>query len=251
VLKQSAFAVHAARQLTLLVIASLALGCSLKDQLSLGKYHPAEFATDGSSTGGSGTNAGLDDPLANAGNAGAQGIVATSADGGPRDAAADSDAKMSASSDAGSVTPAPAPDAGANASSCREGMYLGDFSCTIDTIQSVAVLPMTATTQPTLTLRRSSQNVLQLAGSGLAFDFNGFRFAADLSGQLDCATNVFHADIVNGVFAAMAAPIPATFSGVVDGTYDRTKNALSGSWSFTDEGANGVCVGPWSAAFQP
>jgi hypothetical protein len=116
---------------------------------------------------------------------------------------------------------------------------------------SVAVIPTTATTQTALNLRRSSQGVLALASSSLSFAYNGFMFAGDLAGQLDCATNVFHADIVNGVFAATLIPIPAGFSGAVDGRLDQVTKSLSGAWSFTDAGASGACIGTWSAALQP
>src|SRR5262249_20094970 len=138
-------------------------------------------------------------------------------------------------------------DAGMDMSPCREGMYLADYTCNVDN----ALIPLTAITlQSTLMLQRTTQtNVLTLVNSALAFDYSGFLFGCTLSGQLDCTSGAFHADMDNGVFAFSLLPVPVPFTGSLDGTLDRTKPELSGSWTLTSSGAS--CTGTWTAPLQP
>jgi hypothetical protein len=242
--------VRAGLKLTLLVTASFVLGCDKHP--SLGRYERAEVLIERSPAGGGGMNAAIADKIVDAGSASAPptATAMTTAGGGKHDATIASIADAGVARPDAALGARPAPLDASTSSACREGTYLGNFTCTVDTLTALGA-PSTATTQVALNLKRSSQSTLALAGSSLTFEFSGFMLAADLVGQLDCTTNVFHADIANGLYAATLVPIPVAFAGVIDGTLDRMTMSLSGSWSFGDGISNATCVGNWSAAFQP
>jgi len=129
---------------------------------------------------------------------------------------------------------------------CPAGAYLGDFTCMVDPAFNTSA----ATAQVALTLTEAAPGFANaVADMGLVFEWDGYLFAADITGQLDCAANVFHADI-NGTFGPLVAPIPIPFSGVIEGELDRAARLLSGTWSFA--GPSGVvCAGTWEAPRQP
>jgi hypothetical protein len=98
------------------------------------------------------------------------------------------------------------------------------------------------------TLEASSPGTAR-TGSSVSFDSSGTSFAADLTGQLDCATGVFHADLSNGA-TLVAAPLPisAAFSGTLDATLGSQRLTLEGTWSLLSSSGFGKCTGPWSAS---
>jgi hypothetical protein len=153
------------------------------------------------------------------------------------------DAKIPNATDAST----PKTDAAANRS-CRAGGYTGAFSCMVD---PTGVTPLTAMAQVTFTLQQASSGTLTVTNSNLAFDLTGYVFAGDLSGSFDCATGVFHADIINGIFTAVLLPIPESFTGAIDGQIDNATSDLSGTWSFSASGGGPACTGPWNASLQP
>ena len=249
----NAFAVPSLELSIVLVVVSLTLGCTLDDHPSLGRYDEITmhnpFTRDASMS-----PANLDPSQdASAGRGSSTGRTSSAgATGTPEDAALAGRDAAQAQVDASKPVVPVTRDAGtAIESACREGVYLGSFNCSVDTAMSVIALPGEVMTQATLTLRKVAPNRLEIARGSLGYLLNGFMFTADFSGQLDCALGTFHADLVNGVFASMLAPIPATFSGTADGTLDSGKQNLSGTWSFTGDNTDATCRGSWSAAFQP
>jgi hypothetical protein len=229
---------------------SLVTGCSLDTYPSLGRHAPGTdqlLANDGASTTDN-TADSMNASDAAAPDAATMSPGDNSPDAGFRDAAMAIDAAV-VSNDARAPggSDAAAPDA-MTTPPCPAGNYAGDFMCVVD---PTGVTPLTVMTQVTFTLQQASPgNPLTLANSNLSFGISGFIFAGDLTGQLDCATGTFHADVVNGLFASVLVPIAAPFSGVIDGQLDRTASSLAGSWSFTSP-TGATCIGPWSAALQP
>jgi hypothetical protein len=235
------------RWLVLACALSLVLSCSFDSYPSLGQHAPSNIPTN---DGASSTDHTADSMNASGAGAPAAGTTSLS---GPLDASALRDAAMAIDAavvtddaDVSGRSDATAPDA--MTPPCRAGNYAGDFMCVVD---PTGVTPITVMTQVTFTLQAASPgNALTLANSNLSFGISGFIFAGDLTGQLDCATGTFHADVVNGLFASVLVPIAAPFSGVVDGQFDRAASSLVGSWSFTSP-SGATCIGPWSAALQP
>lgn len=127
---------------------------------------------------------------------------------------------------------------------CLPGAYSGQFSCQIDL--TGGLLPPGVYTGPvTFTLAESSAGEFLEISSGTLQGATGFiTFNAQLAGQLDCSTNQFRADALNGMFPG------GTFSGILDGQLDRATQTLTGAWSMTAMGFP-PCVGPWSVTLQP
>jgi hypothetical protein len=245
----------ASRQLTLLAAVSLALGCTLEDHPSLGRYAkpaaPGPEVPEMRDTRGSGAEAaaGTGSVSTSAGSGGARAPSAPPAasDSGARTAPAASSDAAGLAVDAPLAADAGGRDSGANLAPTCAGLYRGSFTC----VTTPAVVdPPTATSPIQLYVQQPQVATTANVSSSMAFSYAGFDFAANLYGQLDCTTNVFHADIVNGLFAAQLAPIPIPFSGTVDGTRDEKMGNLSGSWSFSGP-AGGSCDGTWSARLQP
>jgi hypothetical protein len=73
-------------------------------------------------------------------------------------------------------------------------------------------------------------------------------FGADLDGKLDCATSVFSADAINGVYGPVP---PGVFFGVLQGKLDRLTSTLAGTWTLTGGSKEAPqlisCSGAWSA----
>jgi len=243
------------RQLMLLAAVSLALGCTLEDHPSLGRYAkpaaPGPTAPETRETHGSGAEAAVGTGSVSTG-AGSGGARAPSAPPAASDSGAQAAPEAPTDAAVLKVDPPLADDAGrrdsgaALATACA-GVYRGSFTC----VTTPAVVdPPTATSAIEIYVQQLQAATAASVSSSMAFSYAGFDFAANLSGQLDCTTNVFHADIVNGLFAAQLAPIPITFSGTVEGKRDEKMGNLSGSWSFAGP-AGGSCDGTWSARLQP
>jgi hypothetical protein len=164
--------------------------------------------------------------------------------------------------------PRPAPDAGSaeppsvdpvQGIPCAAGTYAAELWCSVDPgmlppgADPRASSPMRA--EVTFTVEPAqTPGQLEIRGSTLRFQYVGFAFEGQLEGGLDCASSVFHADIVDGSFAAQypGAPMPGQFEGAIDGTLDRAAPVLAGSWwhgpANVPEGApKPSCVGAWTA----
>ena len=130
---------------------------------------------------------------------------------------------------------------------CEPGLYIGQFSCAWrdpqNPLSNVEVLG------PVSFTLRESQNgeFLEIADGridGTAFIL--MPFSAELIGNLDCVTDSFQGQAVNGI------SLITTFAGTLGGDLDRPTQTLRGDWSFTpDVAPTGSCDGPWWAARQP
>ena len=132
--------------------------------------------------------------------------------------------------------------------SCLGGTYVGDFACVTD---PTGVTPVTAMSHASFTLQQESPGgVFTVTNSDFAFELASFVFAGNLSGTLDCATGIFHAEFINAYFSSVLLPVVTPFTGSIDGQLDNTARNLAGSWSLMpDSGA--LCRGFWSAVLQP
>jgi hypothetical protein len=128
------------------------------------------------------------------------------------------------------------------------GVYLGDFTCTVD---PPVVAPSDAVMQLTLVMRPSQTAHVAKATAPLSFSYGGFAFAGDVAGSLDCQTNELHAQVQNGLFASEVAPIPFAFQGQIDGELDQATRTLAGTWQFSSPDFGGSCTGTWGAKPQP
>jgi hypothetical protein len=170
------------------------------------------------------------------------------------------------------AAPGPSPDAGSaepNADAavqgipCAPGRYAAELWCAVDP----SMLPRNSDPRASSPMRATvafavepadTPEQLEVRGGTLRFQYMGFAFEGQLDGALDCASSVFHADIVEGSFAAQypGAPMPGQFEGAIDGTLDPSTPTLSGSWwhgpANVPAGApKPSCVGPWTAHLQP
>jgi hypothetical protein len=151
---------------------------------------------------------------------------------------------------AGSAAPNPPIDASdldaaiaiTTPSACRVGLYSGTFSCGVDTLGTILTTSISFDLElatPTAASATTSSNI--------SFMSDGAAFSASMSGQLDCASGVFHADIVNGMNVIGAELAVTTFMGMVDGRVDAVAGTLGGTWSLGSVAGIGACTGIWSA----
>jgi len=244
------------------VLLGVALGlalasCAFEDRLSLGRHDPARATPPGTiadSAGGA--------PLP-AAPAGAAGIGTT--------IGSEPDARVTAEpADAPEPIVPPVMDGDAGAPSlprdaaidlafdCGPGVYEAVLSCEVDPSMlppgswqpppgGTAMSTMLAfTVQPS-----PNPQWLEVAGGELMFDYVGFRFVAQLRGGLDCTTETFRAQIVDGEYTAPSGPFPsAPFHGVLEGRVDRSKQALLGSWWHGPPNGGPQCTGRWMARPQ-
>jgi hypothetical protein len=141
---------------------------------------------------------------------------------------------------------------------CQPGTYSGTFTCDYTGPGIDPANPFVATGPVVFTLQKSQNGeFLEITDGhiqGLADEI--FDFHATLNGQLDCSTNMLAGMAVDGMYGlgdANALPVGA-FQGTLGGTLDRTSVTLSGDWNMmiTDGlGADGACVGPWTATWMP
>ena len=109
--------------------------------------------------------------------------------------------------------------------------------------------PFTVSGPVSFTLAQSENGEFMKITDGiLEGNAMGYVFTAALAGQLDCDTNEFAADALNGTYGT--PPFNGTFAGDLSAQLDRTSQTLNGSWSLSPNGFQ-PCVGPWSATRIP
>lgn len=236
-------AARACRRLWLLVVVSCALGCSLDDRPSLGRYEPEPVAPSNPAMGGNAVpGLGGGTPTGAGGMGSPTNIVLV--DSGqtheamhvPLDAGRDAQPDAMLDFDA----------SGNDAPGCA-GVYAGNFTCTPD---PPVVAPSDAMMTMTLITHASQMEHVATATAPLSFSYAGFAFAGNVTGSLDCKTNEFHAQIQDGLFASEVAPIPFAFQGQIDGKLDQATRDLAGSWVFSSTDFGGSCTGTWTAKLQ-
>lgn len=153
----------------------------------------------------------------------------------------DADAGPGPPPDAAAARDASIPDASTAPATCPVGTYSGNYMCTIDVTSTVMMMTYG------FELRAASAGVAT-TDSGIMFDYAGSIFAATLDGQLDCASGVFHAEILNGTGLLAPIPVLAGFTGKIDAQLQRSDNKLVGNWTLLSPINVGNCVGPWEAS---
>jgi hypothetical protein len=132
---------------------------------------------------------------------------------------------------------------------CLAGTYEGTFSCALGP-GLFGLPPFTVSGPVSFTLAESENGeFLEITDGALNGEAMGYVFSATLAGQLDCVTNEFAADALNGTYGATGFPPGGTFAGDMAAQLDRTSQTLNGQWSLSPNGFT-PCVGPWSATRQ-
>jgi len=239
-------------------VVGLALaGCAFEDRLSLGRHDPIEQTPPAASGGSAGQAVPPAAPVAAAG-----GGSSTGNEPDARVAAEPADVPEPIvppvmHGDAG-LPPSPRDAAIDVAFDCEPGVYEAVLSCEVDP----SMLPPGSWQSPSggtamstmlaFTVQPSpNPQWLEVADGELMFDYVGFRFVAQLQGGLDCRTETFRAQIVQGEYAAPSGEFPsAPFHGLLEGRLDRSKQALLGSWWHGPPNGGPQCEGPWMARPQ-
>jgi hypothetical protein len=231
-------------------------GCASEDRLSLGRHDPPRATPPGAIAGSAG-EAPL--PAAPAGAAGTGTTIGSEPDArvAAEPAVPEPIAPPTMRGDAG-VPSLPRDAAIDVAFDCEPGVYEAVLSCEVDPSMlppgswqpppgGTAMSTMLAfTVQPS-----PNSQWLEVASGELMFDYVGFRFVAQLQGGLDCRTETFRAQIVDGQYAAPSGPFPsAPFHGVLEGRVDHSKQALLGSWWHGPPNGGPQCTGEWMARPQ-
>lgn len=131
---------------------------------------------------------------------------------------------------------------------CLPGVYEGTFTCELAFIPGLPGFPFTGPVRFTLE-RSDTGEFLEITDGLLEGDAGGILFSSTLGGQLDCATDAFSANAVDGTYAGPGI-VPGTFTGTLEATLERSSQLLTGTWSLTAQGQP-PCVGPWSARRVP
>jgi hypothetical protein len=135
------------------------------------------------------------------------------------------------------------PDTVPQQGTCAPGVYEGRFNCELS--GGFFIFPLAFTGPVRFTLERSANGeFLEITDGLLEGDAEGILFTSELAGQLDCTTNAFEADAIDGTYTGAFAN--GTFTGTLEAELDRQTQTLSGTWALTAEG-QAPCVGPWSA----
>jgi hypothetical protein len=157
--------------------------------------------------------------------------------------------------DAGSSTPVydPSvhfdwPEYDGNAGGCVAGTYVGTFECKYDDPTNPFASNIDVTGPVAFTLAESQSGEFleiedgKLDGTAVLI----IQFTGPLQGKLDCSTNRFDAQVVNGT--SLAGP----FAGTLSGKLDRVAQRLSGEWNLSiTTMPSGACKGPWSVTRTP
>jgi hypothetical protein len=138
---------------------------------------------------------------------------------------------------------------------CRPGTYTGTFQCSLGSALTPSFSgPVTFTLSST-----PDGEFLTISSGTLQANANGTISAmGNLSGELDCTNNVFHAAVEDGTTSIL---VP--FFGRLDGKLDRLTETLTGTWTLApnignssgglpDGGAAPLfgCSGTWSVVRQ-
>jgi hypothetical protein len=128
---------------------------------------------------------------------------------------------------------------------CLSGTYTGQFNCQMS---SGGPFPIGPYGGPVTFLLKQSANgeFLEIENGMLRGTVAGLvvEFVSDLVGKLDCKTNTFQAQVVNGIFFG------GTFGGMLDGKLNRSTQTVTGTWNMGLPLAP-PCVGPFTVVRTP
>ena len=188
------------------------------------------------------------------------------------------DGGASAGDDASSAPPALDPDAGPIFTTpdsappgvtfdCKPGTYSGTFETHVSSDAGGLLALYSLNIKGTISIAIVGQ-VMQGAGeiptttysiapgaqlTGVDQSFNG-TYAADLSGQLDCATGTFTGTVNDGAYHLFLDAGVVPLEGSLTGTYDEGEGGvpqLSGTMMLTSPNLPSLgAVGPWTASLQ-
>jgi hypothetical protein len=232
-------------------VALAVAACSYEDRLSLGHHEPVDAPVFGEGVATAGQTA-----PASAGAAGAGIGTGFDAPMAPEPPARIPEPISPPVMHVDAGEPVAPPDAAIADTTidCAPGMYTAELFCDVDP----NMLPPGSRPPPGATAMRTSlaftvratpnAQWLAVSDATMMFDYVGFAFVAQLQGGLDCETETFHADIVDGAYATTEPfPASASFHGALEGRIDRRAGALFGSWWHGPAGGGPQCVGPWMA----
>jgi hypothetical protein len=127
---------------------------------------------------------------------------------------------------------------------CLPGTYEGTFTCALEFIPGLEGFPLTGPVRFTLEQSENGE-FLEVTDGLLEGEVGEIRFTANLEGALDCSSNAFEADAVDGTYTDDFLTF-GVFDGTLDASLERSSQLLNGTWSLTAAGYP-PCVGPWSA----
>jgi hypothetical protein len=134
---------------------------------------------------------------------------------------------------------------------CLPGTYSGQFNCQMYASGSFPTAPVTGSVSFSLE-QSGNGELLQIENGtllGTAAAAAPIEFSADLVGELDCATDQFRADAMNGLFSD-GLLLNGAFGGALEGTLDRANQTLVGTWSLGIP-LQPPCVGGFSVVRTP
>jgi hypothetical protein len=137
------------------------------------------------------------------------------------------------------------PEADPTRGVCRSGTYTGQFNCQMSPGGPFPTGPYGG---PVTFLLKQSANgeFLEIEDGILRGTVAGWvvEFVSELVGELDCKTNQFQAQVVNGTFFG------GTFVGGLVGKLDRSTQTVTGTWNMGIPFAP-PCIGPFTVVRSP
>jgi hypothetical protein len=140
---------------------------------------------------------------------------------------------------------------------CKPGHYVGEYACRLYIVQTSGPGAFDVSGSVDMQLEQTSDGeLLRIANGHFSSDtLAAIPVAADIVGELHCATSKFDGMLENGTFSvALDLPVPftqGTFSGPLSADYDKSAaQMLNGQWNMTGELdlVPGSCMnGSWSA----
>lgn len=158
----------------------------------------------------------------------------------PADAGAPRDAGVSVPN-AGSVAPEPDPH-------CKEGLYAGTFSGSIQLI-GLALSTVTGTVRTELMLNPAGTYLEIRNARVVGVDQDGNSLTVDLSGNINCASDQLEDGVLaNGVFHNVASNTDTVFTGTAQAMYSEDPHSVVGTWTVQAEGLVPLLTGrgTWS-----
>jgi hypothetical protein len=173
----------------------------------------------------------------------------------PKDAGASSaepDAGVPAdasTADSGTLDASAARDAGPEPDPhCREGIYAGTFGGSIQLI-GLPLSTVTGTVRTALRLNPDGTYLEIRDARVVGTDQDGNRLTVDLSGNINCITNVVEdGALTNGILHNVASNSDTAFTGEVQAMYSADPHSVVGTWTVTAEGLVPLLTGrgTWS-----
>jgi hypothetical protein len=149
--------------------------------------------------------------------------------------------------DAGRMPEAPEPPP-----HCREGLYAGTFSGSIQLI-GLPLSTVTGTVRTELMLNPAGTYLEIRNARVVGVDQDGNSLTVDLSGNIDCSSDELEDGVLtNGVFRNVASNTDTLFTGEVQATYSDDPHSVVGTWTVTAEGLVPLLTGrgTWSLIYQ-